>query len=204
MDMTAPPDREAPADAPIEALIRRRWSPRSFQDRPVPDSALASLLEAARWAPSCYNSQPWTVIVARRDREPEAHARLAACLSANNQRWAPKAPVLMLSVARGDFPQNGQPNRHAGYDTGAAMAQMAVQAVALGLQLHQMGGFDVAKAREAFGIPEGYEPMAAIALGYPGPADALPEDLHARETAPRQRRAVAEFAHFGAWRGDAP
>jgi len=200
MDITTPPDREAPAEASIEALLRRRWSPRSYQERPVSDAALASLLEAARWAASCFNAQPWHLIVARRDREPEAHAKLAACLSGNNQRWAPKAPVLMLAVGRNTFPQNDSPNRHAGYDTGAAMAQMAVQAVALGLQLHQMGGFDVAKAREAFAIPEGYEPFAAIAVGYPGPADALPEDLRARETAPRQRRAVAEFVHFGGWK----
>jgi nitroreductase len=201
MDATTPPDREAPADAPIEALLRRRWSPRSYQERPVPEAALASLLEAARWAASCFNAQPWQLIVARRDQEPEAHAKLAACLSGNNQRWAPTAPVLMLSVARGDFAQNGQANRHAGYDVGAAMAQMAVQAVALGLQLHQMGGFDVAKAREAFAIPEGYEPFAAIAVGYPGPADALPEDLRAREIAPRQRRPISEFVFYGGWTG---
>jgi nitroreductase len=200
MDAMTPPDREAPAESPIEALLRRRWSPRSFQDRPVPDAALASLLEAARWAPSCFNAQPWHLIVARREREAEAHAALAACLSGNNRRWAPQAPVLMLAVARTTFPQDGSPNRHAGYDTGAAMAQMAAQAVALGLQIHQMGGFDPHRARETFAIPDGFEPYAAIAIGYPGPADALPEDLRAREQAPRQRRAVADFAFFGGWR----
>ena len=197
-----PPDREAPAAQPIEALIRRRWSPRSFQDRPVADAALASLLEAARWAASCFNAQPWHLVVARREREPEAHARLLACLSVGNRRWAGRAPVLMLAVARARFPQDdARPNRHAGYDTGAAMAQLALQAVALGLQAHQMGGFDAARAREAFAIPEGFEPMAAIALGHPGAADALPEELRAREVAPRTRRPVAEFAHFGAWEG---
>jgi nitroreductase len=194
-----PPDREAPAAQPIEALLRRRWSPRSFQERPVADAALASLLEAARWAASCFNAQPWHLVVARREQEKEAHARLLACLSANNQRWAGRAPVLLLAVARTAFPGDGRPNRHAGYDTGAAMAQLALQAVALGLQAHQMGGFDAARAREAFAIREGFEPMAAIALGHPGPAAALPEDLRAREMAPRQRRAVAEFAHFGGW-----
>jgi nitroreductase len=78
---------------------------------------------------------------------------------------------------------------------------MAAQATALGLQIHQMAGFDAGKAREAFAIPEGHEPYAAIAVGHPGPADALPEDLMARETAPRQRRPVSEWAHFGAWGG---
>lgn len=196
-----PPDREAPAEAPIEALLRRRWSPRSYTGEPVSDAHLASLLEAARWAASCFNAQPWHLVVARRDREPAAHAAIAACLSGNNQAWAPRAPVLMVAVARLDFAHNGKPNRHAAYDTGAAMAQMALQATALGLQLHQMGGFDLDKARETLGIPEGYEPRAAIALGHPGPANALPEELAQRETAPRQRRAVAEWVHYGAWQG---
>lgn len=196
-----PPDREAPAEAPIEALLRRRWSPRSYTEEPVSDAHLASLLEAARWAASCFNAQPWHLVVARRDREPAAHAAIAACLSGNNQAWAPRAPVLMVAVARLDFAHNGKPNRHAAYDTGAAMAQMALQATALGLQLHQMGGFDLEKARATLGIPEGYELRAAIALGHPGPASALPEELAQRETAPRQRRPVAEWVHYGAWRG---
>lgn len=198
---STPPDREAPAEAPIEALLRRRWSPRSFTAAPVSDAALASLIEAARWAASCFNDQPWHLVVARKDRAPDAHAAIAATLSGNNQRWAPQAPVLMLACARLHFAHNGQPNRHAAYDTGAAMAQMALQAAALGLQMHQMGGFDVEKARAACAVPEGYEPMAAIALGHPGPARALPEDLAQRELAPRQRRAPRDWVHEGGWRG---
>ena len=198
--MSSPPDREAPAEAPIEALLRRRWSPRSYTDQPVTDTELASLLEAARWAASCFNAQPWHLVIARKDREPERHAALAACLSGNNQAWAPQAPVLMVAVARLDFPHNGNPNRHAAYDTGAAMAQMALQATALGLQMHQMGGYDMDKARALLGIPEGYELRAAIALGHPGPASALPEELAARETAPRQRKPVGEWVHYGAWK----
>jgi nitroreductase len=199
--MSTPPDREAPAEAPIEALFRRRWSPRSFTDQPVSDAHLASLIEAARWAASCFNAQPWHLVVARRDREPEQHAALAACLSGNNQAWAPQAPVLMVAVARLDFAHNGRPNRHAAYDTGAAMAQLALQAAALGLQVHQMGGYDTDMARAALAIPEGFELRAAIAVGHPGAAAALPEALAERETAPRQRRPVAEWVHYGAWKG---
>jgi nitroreductase len=201
MQLATPPDREAPADHPIEAPIRRRWSPRSFTETPVPAGALNSLLEAARWAASCFNAQPWHFIVARKNEDAAAHAKLLACLVEGNQAWASKAPVLMLAVARTGFPADGSPNRHAWYDTGAAVANMAVQAGPLGLQLHAMSGFDAAKARETFAIPEGFDPVAAIALGYPGPADALPEKLKARETAPRQRRKVEEFAFFGGWKG---
>ncbi|WP_198371230.1 nitroreductase family protein [Roseomonas rosulenta] len=192
-------DRIAPADHPIEHALAARWSPRSYDERPIPTAALAQCLEAARWAASCVNDQPWNYLVTRKAEEPEAHAKLLACLSPNNQGWAVRAPVLMLSVARTDFASSGKPNRHAGHDVGQASANLAAQAAALGLQAHQMAGFDAAAARAAFAIPEGYEPMAAITLGYPGPAAALPEALAARETAPRTRKPIAEFTHLGAW-----
>ncbi len=201
MDHPTPPDREAAAEHPIEALLRRRWSPRSFTDRPVSAAALRSLLEAARWAASCNNAQPWHFLIARKQEEAAAFGRLLGCLSPGNRAWAGKAAVLMLAVARTTFPANGNPNRHAWYDTGAASAMMAVQAVALGLQLHQMAGFDAAKAREAFAIPAEYEPVAAIALGHPGRPEALPDALRARETAPRQRRPITDFAFFSSWEG---
>jgi nitroreductase len=200
MQPATPPDREAPAEAPIEAAIRRRWSPRSYLETPVSASALASLLEAARWSASCFNWQPWHFIVCRRAEEAAAHAKLFDCLSVNNQGWAGKAPVLLLAVARTTAPTDGSPNRYAWYDTGAAVANLAVQAGPLGLQVHSMAGFDAAKARAAFGIAEGYDPVAAIAVGHPGPAEALPDALKARETGPRVRRPQAEFVFFGEWR----
>ncbi|MBK1660130.1 nitroreductase family protein [Paracraurococcus ruber] len=199
--MSTPTGREAPADHPIAPILANRWSPRSFTGAPLPPGALDSLLEGARWAASSNNLQPWHFIVARRDAEAEAFETLVGVLSPNNQTWARKAGVLMLSVARLANPNNGNPMRHALHDTGAATAQMALQAAALGLQAHLMAGFDAAAARTAFGIPEGFDPVAAIAIGEVGPPEALPEALAARETAPRQRRPVSEFAMFGGWRG---
>lgn len=199
MTHATPPDREAPADHAIEANIRRRWSPRSYQETPVPAAALHSLLEAARWSASCFNLQPWHFIICCKAEDAAAHDKLFGCLSVNNQGWAGRAPVLLLAVARTTKPADGTPNPYAAFDTGAAIANMAVQAGPLGLQIHSMAGFDRDKARAAFGIGEGYEPLAAISVGYPGPASALPEALAQRETAPRVRRKVEEFAMFGAW-----
>lgn len=195
----APSDRTAPAAYPIAPLIASRWSPRSFLDREVPEEALKRLLEAARWAPSCYNAQPWHYVIARRHREPEAFAALLDCLSTGNRSWCAQAPVLMIAVARTDFPQNGSPNRHAWYDTGAASVLLALQAAAMGLQAHQMAGFDPGKAREALAIPEGYDPVTAIALGHPGSPDALAEPYRTRETNPRIRRPIEEFGFRGRW-----
>ena len=92
--------KPAPADFEIDDLIRQRWSPRAFSAEPIPESAIDSLLEAARWAPSSSNEQPWHMILAGRNSDPEGHARIVSALVPFNQDWAAKAPLLAISVAR--------------------------------------------------------------------------------------------------------
>jgi nitroreductase len=191
-------EKPAPVDHPVHELIRARWSPRVFADRPVDADTLRTLLEAARWAPSCFNDQPWGFMVATRD-EADAFEALLECLSPGNQSWAKGAPVLMLSVAKLTFTHNDKPNRHASHDVGLASAQMALQATALGLGLHMMGGFDKERARQVFRIPEGFEPVAAIALGYPESLEAMTEEQRERALRPRERKRLSEFVFTGRW-----
>ena len=183
---------------PIEPLLQRRWSPRAFANRPVEPEKLLRLWEAARWSASCANQQPWYFIVATQADEAE-YARLLSCLRENNQQWASRAPVLMVSVAKLSFDMNGQPNRYAFHDVGLAVANLIMQATALGLYVHQMAGFYPEKVRELYGVPEDFEPVAGIVLGYPGDAATLPEDLQQRELAPRVRRPLETFVFQGAW-----
>lgn len=185
-------------EVPVHDLIRERQSPLAYSDRPVGPEELRSLLEAARWAASSYNQQPWRFIVARKE-DPADYERLLGVLAPANALWAGKAPVLMLTVAKLTYDANGAPNRHALHDVGQATAHLALQATALGLGVHQMGGFDAARAREEFSIPEGYAPVAAIAIGYPGDPEDLPEGLRARARAPRTRREIGEFVFAGRW-----
>jgi nitroreductase len=193
---------EKPADSgvPIHDLIRRRWSPRAFADRMVEREKLHSLFEAARWAASSYNEQPWRFIVCTKDN-PADHERFVRCLADGNIPWARHAPVLALSVARTRFTHNDRPNRHALHDVGLAVGNLLLQATALGLAVHQMAGYDAAKARAAFGIPDDYEPVAAIAMGYQGDPDRLPPPLRDRETAPRTRKPLDEIVFGGRWAG---
>jgi nitroreductase len=188
---------------PIEHLLQRRWSPRAFVDRPVEPEKLLRLWEAARWSASCANQQPWYFIVATKEDAAE-YARLLSCLRENNQQWASHAPVLMVSVAKLAFDANGQPNRYAFHDVGLAVANLIVQATALGLFVHQMAGFYPDKVREIYGVPEDFEPVAGIVLGYPGDPAILPEDLQQRELAPRARKPVETFVFQGAWGQMAP
>lgn len=191
-------DKVVPTDYPIESILQNRWSPLAFSDRPVEPEKLGSALEAARWAASSFNEQPWSFIVATKDNPAEFN-RLLGCLAEGNQEWAKSAPVLMISVAKLNFEKNGKENRHAFHDVGAAEANLAAQATALGLYVHQMAGFDVAKAKELYSIPQGYEPVDALALGYLGDPHQLSEQLQQRLSAPRSRKPLKDFVFTGRW-----
>src|SRR6185437_5594635 len=146
---------EKPADTqyPVHDLIRKRWSPRAFADKPVPAEALRSVLEAARWSASSFNEQPWRYIVATRE-SPQAFQQMLGCLMEKNQRWAKGAPVLMLSFFKKTFSANGRPNRVAPHDVGAASAQLTFEATARGLAVHQMGGIELDKIRSTYHVPD--------------------------------------------------
>lgn len=191
-------EKRAETDHEILSLLADRWSPLAFAPRAIPDEALGSLMEAARWAPSCFNDQPWFFMVARR-QDDEEFARMLDCLVEGNRVWAHNASVLMITAARTTFQRNGKPNRFAAHDLGLAVGGLLVQATAMGLIVHQMGGFDPAKARESYGIPEGFEPMTAIAIGYRDDPSTLSEGMREREMQPRERKPLSSFAFSGRW-----
>jgi len=195
--------RPAPSGEPIHDIVSHRWSPRSFDNRSVEPEKLRSLFEAARWSASSYNAQPWFYIVATKD-DPKTYNNILQSFVEFNQSWAKGAPVLALSVARLKFEHNGEINRHAFHDIGQASATLALQATALGLQVHQMAGILPDKAREFFKIPEGYEAVAGIALGYAGEPESLPDHFQKLEQAPRERKAVASFVFGGEWGKPSP
>ncbi|MDH4150581.1 MAG: nitroreductase family protein, partial [Betaproteobacteria bacterium] len=90
-------------------------------------------------------------------------------------------------------------------DTGMAALSLGLEALAQGLVTHQMGGFDMAKARAAFAIPEEYTPMAMIAVGYQAAPEALDdEETRAKELKPRGRKPVAERFYGGSWNAKLP
>ena len=188
--------KAAQTGQPIHDLIASRWSPRAFSNRDVSPEQIMSLLEAARWAPSSYNEQPWRFIVAAKS-DPENYAKLLGSLMEFNQVWARSAPVLILTLAKKTLTRNGAPNYYALHDAGMALGHLAIQATAMGLSLHIMGGYDHAAARAAFQIPDDYELGAAVAVGYAGDAATLPAQLRQAELAPRARKPLTELVLAG-------
>ena len=193
-------EKPASTSRPIHDLFVRRWSTRAFDiKRPVTREQLQSLIEAGRWAPSCNGDEPWRYLIWDRGRDPEGFQKAFDCLSENNRKWVKNAPLLMLSCGGSIFGATGKPNRWGQHDTGAASVCMALQAVVIGLAVHQMGGFDAEKARAAFGIPAEYTPMAMIAVGYQAEPDVLDEETRKKELTPRARRPLAEKFFEGGW-----
>ncbi len=191
-------NRPANNQYPIHDLIRQRWSPRAFDARPIEPAKVQSLLEAARWAPSSFNEQPWAFLVGTKD-QPAEYAKVLECFIEFNQGWAKAAPMLMLTVAHLTFDKNGNPNRHAFHDVGLAMGNLAMQATADGLFLHQMAGIMPDKAKQVFAIPDGWEAVAGVAIGYPGDPATLGEQLRERELAERTRKQLSSCVFSGAW-----
>ena len=193
-------DRVAQTSRPIHDLLARRWSARAFDAaKTVSREQLIALLEAGRWAPSCNGDEPWRYLIWDKSRDPAGWQKAFDILSENNRKWVKNVPLLMLSCGGSIFAATGKPNRWGQHDTGAASVSMALQATAMGLMVHQMGGFDADKARAAFGIPAEYTPMAMIAVGYQASADVLDEETKAKELKPRGRKSLSEKFFEGGW-----
>lgn len=196
-------DKKASTDYPIHALLADRWSPYAFADSPVPEADLRSVFEAARWAPSSYNEQPWRYIVATQN-DPEQFQRLLSCLVDGNQLWAKAAPVLVLGVASLRFALNAKDNRAAVHDLGLAAGNLLLEATARGLFVHQMIGILPDKARDIYGIPDGFEAWTGLAIGYKADPANLPDPLRERDLASRQRKPLREFVFSGKWENPSP
>ncbi len=186
---------EKPAETavPLHDLLANRWSPRAFTDRPVEPEKLLAVMEAGRWAASSNNGQPWAFIVANKGN-PSAFKAMLDCLMDGNQSWAVLAPVLILAFVEPIWPGQDRANVTAMHDVGMATAMMSVQAEALGLRTHHMGGIHRDKIRDVYAVPPTFEPVSAIAVGYQGAEALLPEEKdRAREANPRTRKPLEEI-----------
>ncbi len=184
----------------IHELIASRWSGRAYDSsRLLSREQIISLVEAARWAPSCFGDQPWRFIIFDKATNQSGWEKALACLAEGNQSWAKDAPLLLLACADSIFSQNGKPNRWGQYDTGAASLNLCLQATALGLMVHQMGGFDADKTKTYFSMPEKFTPMAMMTVGYQLAEIAMPDDIKEREYNARARNTLDENFFEGNW-----
>lgn len=177
-------------------LLKARSAYRAIDPRPVEKDRLDAMLEAAQLSASCMNFQPWRFLVLD---EADALEKGRAALADGNY-WAKAAPVLIIGLSRVDLdchPADGR--EYFLFDLGMATQNLMLQASEFGLVARPMAGFRPAVIREAFGIPEAYTILVAIAVGYPGDLSALKENHRKVSVAPRTRNPLEEnffFNHF--------
>ncbi len=176
----------------IHPIIKNRWSPRAFDNRPIKEETLRRIMEAARWAPSSHNEQPWRFVLGVKGEE--TYNKLYEIMIEFNQKWAGSAPVLLLAIGK-TTSEKGRENAVFQYDVGQSMAYITFQASEEDLVVRQMGGYSKEKARELFNIPENHQPIAMMALGYQASPESLPEDFQDMEKAPRERKPLDQLVY---------
>ncbi len=188
---------------PVNELFLNRWSPRAYSGEAVPQDTLFTILEAARWAPSAFNIQPWRFLYARRDTA--AWDTFLDLLIPFNQSWAKNAGALIIVLSKivstAPGTQEPKPNPSHTLDTGAAWANLALQAQLLGWDAHGMTGLDKDAARQALNVPEDYAVEMAIAIGKRTDPSVLPEGLRERE-APSDRLPLESLIAEGGFAGN--
>lgn len=194
--------KKARTAIPVHAFIAERWSPRAFDETSVmSNDELKAMLEAARWAPSAKNIQPWRFAVARRG-EP-LFGSLHAALMPGNQRWAHRASALVVAATDTLLP-SGEGNAWAAYDLGLAVSLLTVQAHAMGLHVHQIGGFNAAAVSTLLELPEQITPLVVLAIGRATNPDVLEDaGLQDRERSTRERMPLEELVLVGLEQGQA-
>ena len=147
------------------------------------------MFEAAGYAPSSNNEQPWMFVYTTRE-DKKVFDDYLGFLVDSNRVWAKNAYALIISMANTKYSLNGKPNRHAFHDTGMAVANLLLQALALDVYVHQMGGFSVEKVKEYFKLDNDTEPVAVMAVGYLGDNEQISPELLKRDEKRRPRKTV--------------
>ncbi len=162
--------------------IRKRYSCRSYLDKPVEQNKLDEILEAARLAPSAKNFQDWRFVIVT-----DKTKKFQLVEAANNQKFLENASAVIVACSVSNHVMRcGQPIGP--IDVAIALEHICLQAAQLGLATCWIGSFDPEKVRPIIGIPENVPIIELMALGYP--ADKLPVP---------NRRPINKIACYEKW-----
>ena len=156
---------------PFQRILAGRRSIRRYLGTPVEPEKIRACLEAARIAPSAHNSQPWRFIVVDDPALKDLVASHAFSGIYRTSRFAAKAPVLLVLLARKTLVAHhlgGRFQRVPYYfvDMGIAGEHVVLQAEELGLATCWMGWFSRGRVRRALKVPRRFKIVALMPLGY--------------------------------------
>jgi nitroreductase len=176
---------------PFQRLLRRRRSIRRYLETPVEPEKVRACLEAARIAPSSHNAQPWRFVVVDDASLKDRLATAAFSGIYGVSKFAAKAPVLVVLLAKRDFVAHhlGARFQKVPYfliDMGIAGEHFVLQAEEMGLATCWMGWINYRRIRKVLRVPRKFMIVAMLPLGY---AEKRPQ----REP---PRRTLEEIAFF--------
>ena len=185
--------KPAQTSVPISDVIANRFSPRVYDpSHTISDQEVARLAEAARWAPSGNNGQPWRFAFLKRD-EPTFQVIAQTGLSGFNKSWAPDASLFVVAFADKKKADGSDIDRHASYFNNAlATSQIVLEAEAIGLKSHYMGGIDHEEILRIFSIEDAWV-TCVISIGALGDPSEASKALQEREAMPRERKLLSEI-----------
>ncbi len=187
-------DAKRNAEDDFETVVRDRRSVHDYSDEDVSEGTLREVFDLVRYTPSGYNLQPWEFLVLTADEDREA---LQEC--AGGQEHVTDAPVAVEETRDGLVETiEGWRDRSEEQNTlwttrSTSLAAMTLMHAARskGLSTCPMEGFDDGAVRDTFDVPEQFEPVMLVTMGYPA------EDADDRENERKFRRSVDEITHFG-------
>jgi nitroreductase len=173
--------------SPFQKLIHNRRSIRSFEDRPVEREKIITCIEAARLAPSAENVQPWRFIAIDDPEVKKKFCRAAFSGIYAPSRFAVRAPVIIVVLAKKDLLANTIGKQIQGtswylIDIGIAGEHLVLQAEELDLGTCWIGWFNAKKARSFLRIPVSYKVVILIAMGY-----SVPQILSQQKRQPQEK-----------------
>ena len=171
-------------------IVRGRRSIRRYLKQQIQEEHLETILEAVRWSPSWTNTQCWEIIIIKNETIKQM---LQDTLPKENpaKKSIVEAPiVLALCGKRGTsgYYKNQVTTKFGDwfmYDLGIATQNICLTAHCLGLGTVIVGLFDHCRTKEILQVPEGYEVVVLIPMGYP-----------AKESKTPPRKEATHFTHY--------
>lgn len=179
--------------------IESRRARRGLSTESVDDRIATGLAYAATLAPSCSNNQPWRIIAVKNEAGGAQAEAMRAALTPGNA-WAQRAAWFFVLCTAAHLDCRLEEGRdYAYFDLGQAAMALQLQAQHEGLIAHPMAGFSPSKVRAALSIPKEFVPLVVLAVGKPGPTDALSDRQKVDEDSPRTRKSMEEVVYQGSF-----